>query len=310
MNFKKPKFWDYKKPGFISFLLLPFSYLVLIYNFFKKKKSKISNIKTICIGNIYIGGTGKTPLSIEIIKILNNLDYKACFIKKDYSDQIDEQRLLESRGKLFCEKNRIDAANKAKNENFNVAIFDDGLQDRKIIYDVSIVCFNEKIGAGNGLVLPSGPLRENLKSLKKYDAVFLNGNSSNESIFEKKIKEEFPNLNIFKSIYKITNLEEFNNSERYLVFAGIGNFDNFVELLKNNNFRLVDTILYPDHYKYSDTDLKKIRDIANFNKAKIITTEKDFLRITENNRNGINTVKIKMNIEDDDKFINFLKEKL
>ena len=310
MNFKKPKFWDYKKPGFISFLLLPFSYLVLIYNFFKKKKSKISNIKTICIGNIYIGGTGKTPLSIEIIKILNNLDYKACFIKKDYSDQIDEQRLLESRGKLFCEKNRIDAANKAKNENFNVAIFDDGLQDRKIIYDVSIVCFNEKIGAGNGLVLPSGPLRENLKSLKKFDAVFLNGNSSNESIFEKKIKEEFPNLNIFKSIYKITNLEEFNNSERYLVFAGIGNFDNFVELLKNNNFRLVDTILYPDHYKYSDTDLKKIRDIANFNKAKIITTEKDFLRITENNRNGINTVKIKLNIEDNDKFINFLKEKL
>ena len=310
MNFKKPKFWDYKKPGFISFLLLPFSYLVLIYNFFKKKKSKISNIKTICIGNIYIGGTGKTPLSIEIIKILNNLDYKACFIKKDYSDQIDEQRLLESRGKLFCEKNRIDAANKAKNENFNVAIFDDGLQDRKIIYDVSIVCFNEKIGAGNGLVLPSGPLRENLKSLKKYDAVFLNGNSSNESIFEKKIKEEFPNLNIFKSIYKITNLEEFNNSERYLVFAGIGNFDNFVELLKNNNFRLVDTILYPDHYKYSDTDLKKIRDIANFNKAKIITTEKDFLRITENNRDGINTVKIKLNIEDNDKFINFLKGKL
>ena len=310
MNFKKPKFWDYNKPGFISFILLPFSYLVLIYNFFKKKENKISNIKTICIGNIYIGGTGKTPLSIEIIKILNNLDYKACFIKKDYSDQIDEQRLLESRGKLFCEKNRIDAANKAKNENFNVAIFDDGLQDRKIIYDVSIVCFNEKIGAGNGLVLPSGPLRENLKSLKKYDAVFLNGNSSNESIFEKKIKEEFPNLNIFKSIYKITNLEEFNNSERYLVFAGIGNFDNFVELLKNNNFRLVDTILYPDHYKYSDTDLKKIRDIANFNKAKIITTEKDFLRITENNRDGINTVKIKLNIEDNDKFINFLKEKL
>ena len=310
MNFKKPKFWDYKKPGFISFLLLPFSYLVLIYNFFKKKKSKISNIKTICIGNIYIGGTGKTPLSIEIIKILNNLDYKACFIKKDYSDQIDEQRLLESRGKLFCEKNRIDAANKAKNENFNIAIFDDGLQDRKIIYDVSIVCFNEMIGAGNGLVLPAGPLRENLKSLKKYDAVFLNGNSSNESIFEKKIKEEFPNINIFKSIYKITNLEEFNNSERYLVFAGIGNFDNFVELLKNNNFRLVDTILYPDHYKYNDTDLKKIRDIANFNKAKIITTEKDFLRITENNRDGINTVKIKLNIEDNDKFINFLKGKL
>ena len=186
MNFRKPKFWDYKEPGLISLLLLPFSYLVQIYNFFLTKKNKIDGIKTICIGNIYLGGTGKTPLSIEIIKILNNLNYKTCFIKKDYSDQVDEQRLLESKGKLFCKKNRIDATNSAIKENFNVAIFDDGLQDKKIKYDISIVCFNQTIGVGNGLVLPSGPLRENLKSLKKYDAVFLNGNSSTELSFEKK----------------------------------------------------------------------------------------------------------------------------
>tara|TARA_B100000965_G_scaffold339968_1_gene307917 strand:- start:1927 stop:2196 length:270 start_codon:yes stop_codon:yes gene_type:complete len=83
MNIKKPNFWDYKEPHFFSYLLLPISYLVVIYNFLtSKKKNKIDNIKTICIGNIYVGGTGKTPLSIETIKILNNLNYKACFIKK------------------------------------------------------------------------------------------------------------------------------------------------------------------------------------------------------------------------------------
>ena len=310
MNFKKPKFWDYKKPGFISFLLLPFSCLVLIYNFFIIKKNKINGIKTICIGNIYLGGTGKTPLSIETIKILNNLNYKTCFIKKNYSNQIDEQRLLETKGKLFCEKNRIDATNRAIKENFNVAIFDDGLQDKKIKYDISIVCFNNTIGIGNGLVLPSGPLRENLKSLKKYDAVFLNGNSTNKLNFEEKIKKKFPNIYIFKSNYKITNLEDLNNNEKYLAFAGIGNFDNFVDLLKDNNVDLVNTIHYPDHYKYSYTDIKKIKEIAKFNKAKIITTEKDFLRIDENDRNGINLVKIKLNINNNDEFINFLKKKL
>ena len=310
MNFKKPKFWDYKEPGLISLLLLPFSYLVQIYNFFLIKKNKIDGIKTICIGNIYLGGTGKTPLSIETIKILNSLNYKTCFIKKDYSDQVDEQRLLESKGKLFCKKNRIDATNSAIKENFNVAIFDDGLQDKKIKYDISIVCFNQIIGVGNGLVLPSGPLRENLKSLKKYDAVFLNGNSSTELTFEKKIQEEFSNIKIFKSTYSIINLEELDNNERYLAFAGIGNFDNFIDLLKVNNINLVKTINYPDHYKYNDSDLKKIKEIAKFNEAKIITTEKDFLRINENNRNEINVVKIKLIINNKSEFTNFLKKKL
>lgn len=310
MNFKKPKFWDYKEPGLISLLLLPFSYLVQIYNFFLIKKNKIDGIKTICIGNIYLGGTGKTPLSIETIKILNSLNYKTCFIKKDYSDQVDEQRLLESKGKLFCKKNRIDATNSAIKENFNVAIFDDGLQDKKIKYDISIVCFNQKIGVGNGLVLPSGPLRENLKSLKKYDAVFLNGNSSTELSFEKKIQEEFSNIKIFKSTYSIINLEELDNNERYLAFAGIGNFDNFIDLLKVNNINLVKTINYPDHYKYNDSDIKKIKEIAKFNEAKIITTEKDFLRINENNRNEINVVKIKLIINNKSEFTNFLKKKL
>ena len=310
MNFKKPKFWDYKEPGLISLLLLPFSYLVQIYNFFLTKKNKIDGIKTICIGNIYVGGTGKTPLSIETIKILNSLNYKTCFIKKNYSDQIDEQRLLESKGKLFCKKNRIDATNSAIKENFNVAIFDDGLQDRKIKYDISIVCFNQTIGVGNGLVLPSGPLRENLKSLKKYDAVFLNGNSLTELSFEKKIQEEFSNIKIFKSTYSIINLEELDNNERYLAFAGIGNFDNFIDLLKVNNINLVKTINYPDHYKYNDSDLKKIKEIAKFNEAKIITTEKDFLRINENNRNEINVVKIKLIINNNSEFTNFLKKKL
>ena len=310
MNFKKPKFWDYKEPGLISLLLLPFSYLVQIYNFFLTKKNKIDGIKTICIGNIYLGGTGKTPLSIEIIKILNNLNYKTCFIKKDYSDQVDEQRLLKSKGKLFCKKNRIDATNSAIKENFNVAIFDDGLQDKKIKYDISIVCFNQTIGVGNGLVLPSGPLRENLKSLKKYDAVFLNGNSSTELSFEKKIQEEFSNIKIFKSTYSIINLEELDNNERYLAFAGIGNFNNFIDLLKVNNINLVKTINYPDHYKYNDSDLKKIKEIAKFNEAKIITTEKDFLRINENNRNEINVVKIKLIINNNGEFTNFLKKKL
>jgi len=312
MKLNKPNFWDYKKPNFLTYILLPLTFPILIRNFFAKSfaKEKFQKIKTICVGNIYVGGTGKTPLSIEIIKILNNLNYKTCFIKKKYPNQLDEQKLLKSSGKLFCEKDRKNAVNKAINENFNVAIFDDGLQDKKIKYDISIVCFNEKIGFGNGFLLPSGPLRENAKSLKEYDVVFLNGNNLNNEDLENKIKKEFTHLKVFKSVYSLTNLNELDINERYLAFAGIGNFDNFCDMLKRNNLNIVNTILYPDHYNYKDTDIKKIRDLAKFSKAKIITTEKDYLRLSDENKKNIDVAKIELNIKNKDQFTNLIKSYL
>ena len=181
MKFKKPKFWDYKKPNIISYLLLPISVLVKIAKFIKNvtiKKKKFESIKTICIGNIYLGGTGKTSLSLKINKILKD-KIKSCFVKKYYSNQIDEQKILEKNGKLFKSKNRSESIKQAINEGFKVAIFDDGLQDPSINYDYNIVCFNIKNWIGNGQTIPSGPLRENIRNLKKYKNVFLNGNKEN-----------------------------------------------------------------------------------------------------------------------------------
>tara|TARA_Y100001970_G_C14190607_1_gene835132 strand:+ start:844 stop:1773 length:930 start_codon:yes stop_codon:yes gene_type:complete len=308
--FKKPKFWDYKNPNFLAYLLLPLSLITIIYNFLAFKRKKIDNIKTVCVGNIYLGGTGKTPLTIEINKILNNLNYKTCFVKKKYLDQIDEQKLLETRGKLFCEKDRIFATKLAIKDKFDIAIFDDGLQDKNIKYDISIVCFNEKIGSGNNFLLPAGPLRESFKSLKKYDAVFLNGNELNNINFKKKIEENFPNLKIFKSTYSITNLDELDNKENYLVFAGIGNFNNFIDMLKKNNFKISKTISFPDHYNYNDNDIKNIIEIASTSSMKIITTEKDYLKINENNKKLINVAKIELNIQNKNELEDFLKKKL
>ena len=85
MNLKKPKFWDYKKPNIYAYLLYPLTFLFELFNFFYslliKQKQRRTNIKTICVGNIYIGGTGKTSLSIKINEILNQNKIKSCFIK-------------------------------------------------------------------------------------------------------------------------------------------------------------------------------------------------------------------------------------
>ena len=107
MKFKKPKFWDYKKPTIISYLLLPISLILTILRIVINstvKKKKYTSIKTVCVGNIYLGGTGKTSLSLKINEILGK-KIKSCFIKKYYPNQIDEQKILANHGKLFKSKN-------------------------------------------------------------------------------------------------------------------------------------------------------------------------------------------------------------
>ena len=240
MKLKKPKFWDYKKPSFLSYLLLPFSIILgLIAKIKSKPKFANLKIKTICVGNIYIGGTGKTSLAIKIKEILDKNNIRACFIKKFYPNQTDEQKLLSKNGVLFSNLKRITALNEAIAEGFEVAIFDDGLQDSSIKYDLEIVCFNNLNWIGNGLTLPSGPLRENINNLKSYENVFLNGNEESLIAIKEQIKRINPNININSGKYTPLNIGEFDKNQNYLVFSGIGNHKTFVEMLKNNKLKIV-----------------------------------------------------------------------
>ena len=158
MKVKRPIFWD--SFNFISLLLLPFSLITIIFNFFKSlSPKKYFKIKTICVGNIYLGGTGKTPLVLKINDMLK-YKFKTVFIKKKYIDQIDEQNILSKYGNLICLSFRDIALRIAERKKYQLAILDDGLQDKSLNYDISIACFNSSELVGNGLVLPAGPLRE------------------------------------------------------------------------------------------------------------------------------------------------------
>ncbi|MDC1091248.1 tetraacyldisaccharide 4'-kinase [Candidatus Pelagibacter ubique] len=307
MKLKKPKFWDHKKPSLFSYLLLPFSIILgLITKIKSKPKFSNSKIKTICVGNIYIGGTGKTSLAIKIKEILDKNNIKACFIKKFYPNQTDEQKLLSKNGVLFSNLKRITALDEAIAEGFEVAIFDDGLQDSSIKYDLEIVCFNNLNWIGNGLTLPSGPLRENINNLKSYENVFLNGNEESLIAIKEQIKRINPNININSGKYTPLNIGEFDKDQNYLVFSGIGNHKTFVEMLKNNKLKIVNDLEYPDHYQYSKKDFDKIIINAKKFNAHIITTEKDYLRLENLNRNEIFYVKSSLDISDEKNLTNKL----
>ena len=307
MKLKKPKFWDHKKPSFFSYLLLPFSIILgLITKIKSKPKFSNSKIKTICVGNIYIGGTGKTSLAIKIKEILDKNNIKACFIKKFYPNQTDEQKLLSKNGVLFSNLKRITALNEAIAEGFEIAIFDDGLQDSSIKYDLEIVCFNNQNWIGNGLTLPSGPLRESINNLKFYENVFLNGNEESLIAIKDQIKKINPNININSGKYIPLNIGEFDKDQNYLVFSGIGNHKTFVEMLKNNKLKIVNDLEYPDHYQYSKRDFDEIIINAKKFNAHIITTEKDYLRLENFNRNEILYVKSSLDISDEKSLTNKL----
>ena len=146
MNLKKPYFWDLPKPNIISYLLIPLSIPLIIRNFLFKffKKEKSSKIKTICVGNIYLGGTGKTPLAIRIYEILKKLNYKVATVKKNYPNQNDEQLLLSQKTSLIIGKSRKSTIKQALNQNLDFLVFDDGLQELGIEFDVKLVCFKSK----------------------------------------------------------------------------------------------------------------------------------------------------------------------
>ena len=304
MNFKKPKFWDYKKPNTLAYLLLPISYLLKLIRLFKiKSKIKRSKIRTICIGNIYLGGTGKTSLSIKIKEILSKKKIKTCFVKKFYSTQFDEQKLLESRGKLFTSPKRIDAINIAENEGYDVAILDDGLQDETINYDLRFVCFNNLNWIGNGFTIPAGPLRESINSLKNYKHVFLNGNLENLDDIKNYIYKINSNIDLHIGKYVPQNIEEFDKHINYLVFSGIGNHQTFVSMLREYKFNILKDIEFPDHYAYSKYDINKIQKISNDLNCQVLTTEKDYLRLDKDKIHNINFIRSELKILDEEKLM-------
>ncbi len=297
MKFLKPNFWDKKQISLFSILLFPIALFIRLLNFFKSffTKNYRCSIPVICVGNIYLGGTGKTPLCIELF----------FFIRKKYESFQDEINLLKQIGPTYEGSKRINAINDAIQSKADVAILDDGFQDFSINKNLSIVCFNEKQWIGNGLIIPSGPLRERLTALKRANCVIINGKKNTDN--EKRILSHNKEIKIFYTKYKAQNIDEFRN-KKVIAFAGIGSPDSFFDLLKNNNIDILEKISFPDHYNYSDKELENLINKAKENNTILLTTEKDYLRIEENYKKNINCLKIVVEIENRNQFIEEIKK--
>ena len=307
MKLIKPHFWETK--NYISFTLYPLSVITYLINITKKLSIKKNfEIKTICIGNIFLGGTGKTSLAIEVNELLKK-KFKTVFIKKNYENQSDEINLLNNKGNIISSDHRESALLSAVKKKYQVAILDDGLQQKNINYDLKIVCFNSENALGNEYMLPAGPLRENINEINNYDCIFLNGEKKNTKLLSK-LKSINKNIKIFEGKYRPLNLKNFNLKKKYLMFCGIGNPHEFEQTLIKYKFNICEKIIYPDHHKLTKIELKKLKDKAKNENFILITTEKDFFRLNKIERKNIKFLKINLEIKDKKNFEKILISKL
>ena len=302
MKFLKPKFWD-SKNNMPAILLRPISFLFYLLTALRKSliTEERFKIPIICIGNIYVGGTGKTPISIMIANDLKINKKTPAIIKKYYKTHEDEHKIInEMTGCLILNKNRAQAIEKAERENFDIAILDDGFQDYTIKKNLNIICFNNKQLIGNGLMFPAGPLREDLSSLKRAQIVIINGKKNTS--FEEKILNVSKNIKIFYSKYLPKNIEQFKNKKLF-AFAGIGNPNNFFELLSEYNLNVQKKISFPDHYKFKKKEIEQMAVEALKNNFELITTEKDFYRVKDLGFKKLKYLKVDVEIKEKNKLI-------
>ena len=298
----KPKFWESKNNIFV-FFLKPVSLLIKLFIFIRKKTAKNIKFKIpiICIGNIYIGGTGKTPSTIFLANELYKIGKNPAIVRKYYKDHSDEHQLINKYFKnVIINKNRTHAIYDAIEKGFDSVVLDDGFQDYNIKKDVNILCFNQNQKIGNGLIFPSGPLREDLSAILNAQIILINGNK--DKIFEDRIKNINNNLDIFYTKYKPININEFKN-KNLLAFAGIGNPDNFFELLEEHNLKILKKITYPDHYEYSHLEISTIVNKAKKEGFKLVTTEKDYYRIKKFKFDEIKYIRVELQVDQKDKLI-------
>ena len=317
---KAPKFWYQKKDTYLSNSLYPFS---LLFRLGTKIRSLISIKKKsplpiICIGNIVVGGAGKTPVSLKIGKLLIKAGYKPHFISKGYAGLIkkstlvqswhsatsvgDESILLSKIAPTWIGVDRINSSKLAKKEGGDCLIMDDGFQNPTILKNFSIIVVNASQEFGNKRVMPSGPLRESVKrGISRTNLVVSIGEISDE------LKKTIPsNIPIFKAKFEINTENKNFKGQHITAFAGIAYPEKFFKSLEEQGGKIVKQIIYSDHYIYNENDLLSLAETANKTKSILVSTQKDYVRIPKPYRSLINTLEGEIVFENENLLIEIL----
>ena len=319
---KTPKFW-YQKRGIISFLLYPlgliYGVIAGVLRFVKLKKAESVGVPVISIGNIVMGGSGKTPTAIALSKILKEMGHTPHIITRGYGGEArgplfvnpeihtfkdvgDEALLLARAAPTWVDPMRVNAAFKAKESGATILILDDAHQNERLHKDLSLFVIDGKQMFGNEFVFPAGPLREFLSSgLKRADGIMLINTHEAISGAIKNL-----NLKCHNATLKPTYDPRLLN-HKVVAFSGLGFNQKFLETLKSEGFQISHFEDYPDHHPYVEKDLEYLVNIAQNCGAKLVTTAKDYVKIPARFKDDVHVVEVELELSDLEEFKSWLK---
>ena len=317
---KQPKFW-YKEGSLLKIILAPFGFLhgfIVKWRIDHTKPYK-PNIPVVCIGNISVGGTGKTPVCLALADYFHLQGRNVYFLSHGYKSRLqnvlidtrthtsadvsDEALLFAEKMPTIVNRNRAEGVQKAEKLGADMVIMDDGFQNPTLQKDCSLIVFDGRRGIGNGGCIPSGPLRESLRQgLKRASGVVIVG--PDKTGLEEKIKKISPKKTILKGhIEPVVNLSD---AHQGIAFAGIGNPDKFFDMLEEYGVDLKEKIPFPDHYNYKRQDIEKLLKKG----YPLFTTRKDAVKIDTDLQEKLGIVDIVFIFDESEKWDAFWKEKL
>ena len=317
MTLKAPKFWFRKKDevNIPALLLYPLS---KFWEYNVRRRAQLGTwekmpVPVICIGNIVIGGSGKTPVTQAIQCLLKEMGLQPHVVSRGYggkskgpiyvsatstySEVGDEPILLSKTGPVLVAKDKKRGIYKACKNGANIILLDDGFQNTSVAKDLSLVVVDSKILFGNQRVIPSGPLREPIQSgFSRAGAIILVNHDKNN--ISKPINFEFPsNIPIIKATIKPKIKLTAWTGKRVVAFSGIAHPEKFHVTLKNLGCEIVGTYNFSDHYPYKKYDIAKLKVNAQSLNAKLVTTEKDFIRIPLSQQADISKLPVQIKFE-------------
>lgn len=293
-----PSFWS--KKNIVSWLLIAFSWIYQLLGSLRKLLVKPVKLPcfVICIGNISVGGTGKTQLVAWLAKNLRKKNCNFLIVTKGYnsnlrgaklvepldlpSDVGDESKMLSEYGQVLAAKSIKYALPIINDLKPDVVIFDDGMQNPGFFKDLTIVVIDTIRNIGNGRIFPAGPLRESAQSaINRSDIVIMIGNElcPNFSLIQTITSSNKP---FFKS--KIQLVGNIDTSKNYYAFTAIGDPDRFFRLLNENGINVLATKAFPDHHHYSREEITALVKEADKQTLFLLTTKKDYVKISDHTK--------------------------
>ncbi len=327
---RTPKFW-YSKKKYAAFVARTLTPISLIWEFFSTRKisrgkNEKFNIPIICVGNINIGGSGKTPTTIALAKTFLEQNIDVHIVSKGYKGKLkgpkkvsandqscdvgDEPILMSSFAPVWIAKNRRSAVIEAIADGAELLIFDDGFQDTSIKKTVSIITVDSKLAFGNCRVLPSGPLRETIyQGLNRADILLITGTKVNQDSFPKAIPLP-SSLKVFHGEINVVKTGIKLDQGKFIAVAGIANPEKFFDSIEAAGGKILKRVELSDHAPFSLGLINRLKKLSLELDAQIITTEKDSVRIPQAERQNFISLPVRLSFLEEEELIHFIKSKI